>query len=149
MDPPVAQRLTDGRLHLSHGPIDLVLRAWGAKMGARTHVYPGAKIWAPWQLTLADDACIGDGADMGVHAKNFLQHNDGAARLDGRLGHVGLAFEAVCRFQNNQMSHGDCSCEVEDAQAPAPLNLKTAVPARQFGIQRTSCASCKPKASNT
>ena len=30
MDLPVAQRLTDGRLHLSHGPIDLVLRAWGA-----------------------------------------------------------------------------------------------------------------------
>jgi ApbE superfamily uncharacterized protein (UPF0280 family) len=30
VDPPVAQRLSDGRLHLSHGPIDLVLRAWGA-----------------------------------------------------------------------------------------------------------------------
>ncbi|MBR0682046.1 UPF0280 family protein [Roseomonas eburnea] len=30
MDPPVAQRLTGGRLHLSHGPIDVVLRAWGA-----------------------------------------------------------------------------------------------------------------------
>jgi hypothetical protein len=27
--PPVAARLPDGRLHLSHGPIDLVLRAYG------------------------------------------------------------------------------------------------------------------------
>lgn len=29
MDPPAIQRLTGGRLHLSHGPIDVVLRAWG------------------------------------------------------------------------------------------------------------------------
>lgn len=41
----------------------LVLRAWGAKLGARVHVYPDAKIWAPWQLTMADDACLGDGAE--------------------------------------------------------------------------------------
>jgi len=30
MDQPVVQRLSGGRLHLSHGPIDVVLRAWGA-----------------------------------------------------------------------------------------------------------------------
>ena len=30
MDPPVVQRLSGGRLHLSHGPIDVVLRGWGA-----------------------------------------------------------------------------------------------------------------------
>ncbi len=29
MAPPVAARLADGRLHLQHGPIDVVLRAWG------------------------------------------------------------------------------------------------------------------------
>lgn len=29
MDPPVVQRLSGGRLHLSHGPIDVVLRVWG------------------------------------------------------------------------------------------------------------------------
>lgn len=28
--PPVIQELSGGRLHLSHGPIDLVLKAWGA-----------------------------------------------------------------------------------------------------------------------
>jgi uncharacterized protein len=27
--PPIIQELTGGRLHLSHGPIDIVLRAWG------------------------------------------------------------------------------------------------------------------------
>lgn len=29
MDPPAIQRLSGGRLHLSHGPIDVVLRVWG------------------------------------------------------------------------------------------------------------------------
>lgn len=29
MDPPAIRRLAGGRLHLSHGPIDVVLRAWG------------------------------------------------------------------------------------------------------------------------
>jgi putative colanic acid biosynthesis acetyltransferase WcaF len=42
----------------------LALRIWGAKLGARCHVYPGAIIWAPWNLTLGDDACIGDGAEI-------------------------------------------------------------------------------------
>jgi len=42
----------------------LILRLWGARVGARTHVYPGAIIWAPWQLTLGDDAAIGDGAEI-------------------------------------------------------------------------------------
>jgi putative colanic acid biosynthesis acetyltransferase WcaF len=47
-----------------HGWRAAVLRAWGAKLGARTHVYPDAVIWAPWQLTLGDDACIGDRAEI-------------------------------------------------------------------------------------
>jgi putative colanic acid biosynthesis acetyltransferase WcaF len=42
----------------------LILRLWGARVGARTHVYPGAIVWAPWQLTLGDDACIADGAEI-------------------------------------------------------------------------------------
>ncbi|MDR3406220.1 MAG: DapH/DapD/GlmU-related protein [Chthoniobacter sp.] len=42
----------------------LVLSVWGARVGARCHVYPGAIIWAPWQLTLGDDACVADGAEI-------------------------------------------------------------------------------------
>jgi len=42
----------------------LVLRAWGARVGAGCHVYPGAIVWAPWQLTLGDEACIADDADI-------------------------------------------------------------------------------------
>ncbi len=42
----------------------MVLRLWGARLGARCHVYGGAIIWVPWQLTLGDDACIADGAEI-------------------------------------------------------------------------------------
>jgi ApbE superfamily uncharacterized protein (UPF0280 family) len=35
LDRPVAQHLPVNRLHLSHGPIDVVLRAWGAKAEIR------------------------------------------------------------------------------------------------------------------
>ena len=41
-----------------------ILRLWGAKVGERCHVYAGAIIWAPWMLTLEDDACIADGAEI-------------------------------------------------------------------------------------
>jgi hypothetical protein len=33
--PPVIQQLTGGRLHLSHGPIDIVLKAWGSPAAVR------------------------------------------------------------------------------------------------------------------
>ncbi len=35
MDPPVVTRLDGGRLHLSHGPIDVVLRGWGEAAALR------------------------------------------------------------------------------------------------------------------
>ncbi|CAH0293539.1 UPF0280 family protein [Roseomonas sp. CECT 9278] len=35
MDPPAIRRLSGDRLHLSHGPIDVVLRAWGAAAAVR------------------------------------------------------------------------------------------------------------------
>lgn len=45
-----------------HGWRRLLLRAFGAKVGSHTHIYPRARIWAPWNLTCGDYACIGDGA---------------------------------------------------------------------------------------
>ena len=42
----------------------LVLRAWGAKIGAGCRVYADAEIWAPWQLTMGDGAVIGDRAEI-------------------------------------------------------------------------------------
>jgi putative colanic acid biosynthesis acetyltransferase WcaF len=39
-----------------------VLRAFGAQLGPRCHVYPGATIWAPWNLHCDDAVGIADGA---------------------------------------------------------------------------------------
>jgi putative colanic acid biosynthesis acetyltransferase WcaF len=47
----------------------LILRLFGAKVGKGVHVYPGAQIWAPWNLNLADDVGVGDGATLYSQAK--------------------------------------------------------------------------------
>lgn len=39
-----------------------LLRLFGARLGADCHVYPGARIWAPWNLECADAVAIADGA---------------------------------------------------------------------------------------
>lgn len=40
----------------------LILSCFGAKIGKGVHVYPGVKIWAPWNLELADECGIANGA---------------------------------------------------------------------------------------
>ena len=47
-----------------HGWRGFLLRCFGAKLGKGVHVYPKAKIWAPWNLECADYAGIGDGAEI-------------------------------------------------------------------------------------
>jgi putative colanic acid biosynthesis acetyltransferase WcaF len=37
-----------------------LLRCFGANIGKQCHVYPSAKIWAPWNLTLNDHAGLGE-----------------------------------------------------------------------------------------
>ncbi len=39
-----------------------VLRLFGARLGRNCHVYPGARIWAPWNLECDDVVGIADGA---------------------------------------------------------------------------------------
>lgn len=40
----------------------MLLRCFGAQVGRGVHVYPKAKIWAPWNLELADECGIANGA---------------------------------------------------------------------------------------
>lgn len=40
-----------------------ILRMFGAKIAARAHPYPRATIWAPWNLVMEEDSCLGDGVD--------------------------------------------------------------------------------------
>ena len=42
----------------------LLLRMWGARIGAGCLVYADAVIWAPWQLTMSEGAAIGDQAEI-------------------------------------------------------------------------------------
>ncbi|MCD0486857.1 WcaF family extracellular polysaccharide biosynthesis acetyltransferase [Pedobacter sp. MC2016-14] len=47
-----------------HGWRSFLLRLFGANVGNGVHVYPGVKIWAPWNLELHDECGIGSGANL-------------------------------------------------------------------------------------
>lgn len=47
-----------------HAWRSLLLRIFGARLGERCHIYPGARIWAPWNLECEDVATIADGAEV-------------------------------------------------------------------------------------
>jgi putative colanic acid biosynthesis acetyltransferase WcaF len=40
-----------------------LLRLFGAKVGRRAHVYPSARVWAPWNLELGQEACLASQVD--------------------------------------------------------------------------------------
>jgi putative colanic acid biosynthesis acetyltransferase WcaF len=45
-----------------HGWRRTLLRIFGARVGCGVHVYPGVRIWAPWNLELGDECGVADGA---------------------------------------------------------------------------------------
>jgi putative colanic acid biosynthesis acetyltransferase WcaF len=47
-----------------HAWRSLLLRSFGATMGANCHFYPGSKVWAPWNLVCADQVTAADGAEI-------------------------------------------------------------------------------------
>ncbi len=38
----------------------LLLRCFGARLGSHCHIYPRARIWAPWNLVCDENACVAD-----------------------------------------------------------------------------------------
>lgn len=40
-----------------------LLRLFGARLGKRVHPYPSSRVWAPWNLEMADDSCLGENVD--------------------------------------------------------------------------------------
>lgn len=40
-----------------------LLRAFGARIGRDVRIYATARVWAPWQLTMEDESCLGDHVD--------------------------------------------------------------------------------------
>lgn len=48
---------------VAHGWRCLLLRLFGARLGRGVHIYPSARIWAPWHLEMGDGACLADDVD--------------------------------------------------------------------------------------
>lgn len=42
----------------------MLLRCFGARLGRHCHIYPRARIWAPWNLQCGDAAAIADEAEL-------------------------------------------------------------------------------------
>jgi len=47
-----------------HAWRSLLLRFFGATIGPDCHIYPSARIWAPWNLICADHVAVGPGAEI-------------------------------------------------------------------------------------
>jgi len=41
----------------------MLLRLFGARIGQRVRIYQSARIWAPWNLEMQDNSCLGDYVD--------------------------------------------------------------------------------------
>ena len=52
-----------------------LLRVFGAKIGKANHIYPSAKIWAPWLLETEDIVTIGPGAEIYNPGGVYLAHH--------------------------------------------------------------------------
>jgi len=46
-----------------------LLLIFGAKIGKKVHIYPSAKIWAPWNLEMGDYSCLSEDVDCYCVAK--------------------------------------------------------------------------------
>lgn len=55
-----------------HGWRSFLLRLFGAKVGQGVHVYPKVKIWAPWNLELADQCGVANGAILYSQGKIII-----------------------------------------------------------------------------
>jgi len=56
-----------------HGWRRFLLRSFGARIGAGSHIYSGARIWAPWNLQTGRVVAVADGAEI---------YNPSLVRLD-------------------------------------------------------------------
>ncbi len=47
-----------------------LLRCFGATIGKNTHIYPGVKIWAPWNINIGDECGIASGVKL--YSQGFI-----------------------------------------------------------------------------
>lgn len=53
----------------------LLLRAFGATVGAGAHPYPTARVWAPWNLVMEENSCLGAASDCYNVVQIILRKN--------------------------------------------------------------------------
>ncbi|WP_439672255.1 Acetyltransferase [Cupriavidus necator] len=41
-----------------------LLRVFGARLGHDVHIYPGVKVWAPWNLVMGNHTAVADGVTL-------------------------------------------------------------------------------------
>lgn len=77
----------------------LILRGFGAQVGARVAIYPSARIWAPWNLSIDEGATIGGGATIYnvdcVEIGKYAVISQGAHLCTASHAHDSPAFELV------------------------------------------------------
>ena len=78
-----------------------LLRLFGAKLGKDCHVYPGARIWAPWNLEMGDNASLADGVICYSMAKISLGEkaivSQGAHLLTGTHDYTDPRFQLLTK----------------------------------------------------
>lgn len=47
-----------------HGWRNFIYRLMGARIHSTARIYPSARVWAPWNIVMAEDSCIGDLTDI-------------------------------------------------------------------------------------
>ena len=78
-----------------------LLRLFGAKIGRGCHIYPGVKIWAPWNLVCEEEVGVGDGAILYTQARITLGKravvSQGAHLCSGSHDYASPGFELFAK----------------------------------------------------
>jgi putative colanic acid biosynthesis acetyltransferase WcaF len=131
-----------------------LLRLFGARIAATAFIYPTARIWAPWHLTMHDHACLGHavdcfcvapvviGTDAIVSVRSFLCTASHDIRQHGRplttaaihVGRGGFVFAEA--FVGMGVTIGEGAVVAARAvvvRDVAPFAIVAGNPARQVG----------------
>lgn len=78
-----------------------LLRLFGARLGQGCHVYPGVKVWAPWNLQLGDFVGVADGVTLynmdRIEISDYAVISQGAHLCGGTHDYNSANFQLVIK----------------------------------------------------
>jgi putative colanic acid biosynthesis acetyltransferase WcaF len=84
-----------------HSWRSFLLRLFGAKIGKGVHVYPGVKIWAPWNLVIGDESGIASGVNIYNQGRitigNRTVISQGAHLVAGTHDYTNIGFPLITK----------------------------------------------------